>query len=127
MEKGVIRMESGNLAMRHLEGNFHLDIDGIFTSDTARQVSLLLATQYTGSGNIFIHTEKLVEVEADVAQVFCKCLADVGIPLERVYGLGQKDLKLSNDTQNKVVSAKKTQGHHSCGRCKNCKCGQKSH
>ncbi len=120
-------MESGNLAMRHLEGNFHLDIDGRFTSDTARQVSLLLATQYTGSGNIFIHTDRLVEVEADVAEIFGECLADAGIPVERVYGLGKGGLKLNNDIKKNIVSAEKRQGHHGCGRCKNCKCGEKSH
>ncbi len=119
-------MESRNLAMRHQEGNVHLDIDGRFTSDTARQVGRLLATQYTGSGYIFIHTECLIEVEADVALVFGKCLADAGIPVERVYALGLAGLEWNNDTKQNIVAAEKKQGHHGCGKCKNCKCDRKS-
>jgi hypothetical protein len=71
MEKGVISMESVNLAMRHVEGNFYLDIDGKFTSDTARQSEPFAGDSiYRLREHFYPYRPKLVEVEADVAQIF---------------------------------------------------------
>ncbi len=113
------------LSLRHANGNVHIDIDGRFTSDKARQLGLFLATQYRGSGNIFIHTDRLDEVEPEAPAVFVNWLNVSGVPVDRVYAMGRRGLEMSTDSLRAIVPKKRHHGHHGCGKCKNCTCGKK--
>jgi len=111
------------LSLRHADGNVHIDIDGRFSSDRARQLSLLLATHYPGSGNIFIHTDRLDEIEPEAPNVFVNWLNVSGVPVDRVYAMGRRGMEMSTDSLRAIVPKKKGHGPHGCGKCKNCTCG----
>ena len=103
-------------------GNLHIKIDGIFTTDTAARLTITMAKTYPGKGNIFIHTEKIEKVMPEAKYTFTNLLNMSGLPATKVYLTGKNGLKFCHDMGKVIVQEEKKHEHGSCGKCKNCNC-----
>ena len=101
-------------------GNLHINLAGRFTAETAHSLTRTMAQSYSGSGNIFIHTEKITDVAPDSRRVFGDLMGVAVLPRENVYMIGKKGLEICHDAGKVIVHDKKK--HKCCGRCKNCRC-----
>ena len=110
--------------MDQRNGDLHIKIEGMFSTDTAAQLTMVMAKSYSGEGNIFIHTAKITDVEPDSKHAFNNLLGLTGLPKENVYLTGEKGLDIIHDTGKVIVYKKRTRGHGGCGKCKNCSCGK---
>ncbi len=99
------------------KGNTHIRLDGNFTPQGAARVVMLMAKNYEGKGNIFLHTEKITAIDANSRYAFEELLETSGLLSKHVYLIGEKGLKLCRDNA-KVIIRKKKKSH--CGKCKNC-------
>jgi len=106
-------------------GNLHIKVEGMFSPDTAAQLTMVMAKSYLGKGNIFIHTARITGVEPNSKHTFNNLLGLTGLPKENVYLTGEKGLDISHDTGKVIVYKKKKTGHGGCGKCKNCSCHTK--
>ncbi len=112
-------------AMNHIEanqrnGNLHINLAGQFTTDTAYRLTTTMAQSYQGSGNIFIHTDNITDVDPDSRQVFENLMGMAVLPRENIYMIGSKGLEICPDAGKVIIHDKKK--HKCCGRCKNCRC-----
>ncbi len=112
-------------AMKSIEadqrnGNLYISLAGVFTAETAYSLTETMAQRYQGSGNIFIHTDKITDVMPDSQQIFGDLMGLTVLPKENVYMVGKKGLEICHDAGKVIVHDKKK--HKCCGRCKNCSC-----
>ncbi len=118
-------MEMAAIDTDQRNGNLHIKIGGLFTPDTAAQLTLVMTRSYVGRGNIFIHTAALTSVDPDSQFAFNNLLGMSGLPRENVYLTGEKGLEISHDRGKVIVYKKRKRGHGGCGKCKNCSCDKK--
>lgn len=104
-------------------GNLHLSPKGEFNTDTALKLTSLMKSKYRGKGDIFVNTSHITDVEPLSKQMFSIMLGFHNLPKDRVFLKGSKGQDICHD-ENNVIEAK-TKKHGGCGRCRNCKCGNK--
>jgi len=112
-------------AMNHIEtnqrnGNLHINLAGQFTMETALKLTTTMAQSYQGSGNIFIHTDSITDVDPDSRQTLTDLMGTAPLPRQNIYWIGAKGLDLGPDASMVIIHDKKK--HEGCGRCKNCRC-----
>jgi len=112
-------------AMNHIEtnqhnGNLHTNLTGQFTTNTELRLTTAMAQNYQGSGNIFIHTDSITDVNPDSRQTLTDLMGTAPLPRNNIYWIGIKGLDLGPDASKVIVHDKKK--HEGCGRCKNCRC-----
>ena len=106
-------------------GNLHINVEGLFSPETATLLTTVMTRSYEGRGNIFIHTEGITEI-AFGSRFALNSLVDIcDLPSENIYYIGEKGLDLGHDKGRVIVHKKKNHGNGGCGRCKNCTCGEK--
>lgn len=88
-------------------GNLHVTLEGLFTTNTAAQLTIILAKSYTGRGVIFIHTAELTNVEPDSIFALNNLLGLSRLPKNNIYITGAKGLNISHDTEKVIVYKKK--------------------
>jgi len=118
-------MEMTEINAEQRNGNLHINLEGLFTTDTAAQLTMVMAKSYSGEGNIFIHTAQVTDVKPDSKLAFNYLLKVVDLPKENVYLTGEKGLDIGHDSGKVIVYKKKKHGHGGCGKCKNCTCHSK--
>lgn len=104
-------------------GNLHINLDGLFTEETALQLTSTIAHSYSGKGNIFIHTAKVTAIAPESRSTFADQISILGLPQEKMYLTGVKGLDLSPDKMRVIVYEKRKKG--CCGKCRNCTCHEK--
>ena len=104
----------------HRNGNLHVNLSGHFSSETAAEVSNVIAQIYTGTGNIFIHTAQITTIAPDSRSALNNHVSCLGIPEKNLYLTGVKGLEISPERCKVIVYEKKKKG--CCGRCKECSC-----
>lgn len=114
--------------MTHIEanqrnGNLHINLSGKFTPETAHRLTTTMAEGYQGSGNIFIHTDSITEVDPTSRQILAEVMGMATLPLNNIYWIGTKGMDLGPDASKVIVHDKKK--HEGCGRCKNCRCHER--
>jgi hypothetical protein len=117
-------MELAAINTDQRNGNLHINLEGLFTPDTAAQLTMVMTKSYIGEGNIFIHTDQITDVKPQSKLAFNNLLGLSGLPKENVYLTGEKGLEISHDSGKVIVhkKQKKKHGHGGCGKCKNCTC-----
>lgn len=118
-------MTFANIDTDQRNGNLHIKVEGLFTSNVAAQLSVVMEKLYVGRGNIFIHTKAITEVTANAQAAFSSFLKDTGLPKENVYLTGEKGRHISPDSGKVIVYKRKKHGHGGCGKCRNCTCNKK--
>lgn len=118
-------MEMAPINTDQRNGNLHINLEGMFTPDTAAQLTMVMERTYIGEGNIFIHTAGLTDIEPNSKLAFNNLLGISDLPKENVYLTGEKGLDISHDSGKVIVHKKKKHGHGGCGKCKNCTCHKK--
>ena len=118
-------MVFANIDTNQRNGNLHIKLEGLFTTNTAAQLAVVMEKSYVGKGNIFIHTKQVTEVTANAQEAFSSFLRLSRLPKENVYLTGEKGHHISPDSGKVIVYKKKKHGHGGCGKCKNCTCGKK--
>lgn len=114
-------MEAANhIEANQRNGNLHIDLAGRFTTETALRLTATMARSYRGSGNIFIHTERITEVAPDSRLAFGDLMGQSSLPPENVYMIGRKGLEICPDAGKVIIHDKKKL--RCSGRCKNCRC-----
>lgn len=119
-------MEMAAINTDQRNGNLHINIEGLFTPETAAQLTIIMSRSYIGKGNIFIHTAKVVDVKPDSKFAFNHLLGLTELPKENVYLTGEKGFDIGDDEGKVIIHKKKKHGHGGCGRCKNCTCNKKA-
>ena len=115
-------MKNTSINTEQRNGNLHINLEGLFTTDTAAQLTMVMEKSYVGEGNIFIHTASITDVKPDSKIAFNNLLELVTLPKENVYLTGEKGLAISHDSGKVIVHKKKKHGHGGCGKCQNCTC-----
>ena len=125
MKEAKMNTSRDNFNTRVSKGNLHVRLSGEFCKGTAMAVTRHISKEYTGRGNIFIHTHEVTEVAPQSQSIFENMLGVLDLPKENIYLMGEKGKAICHD-QGRVLVRKKQHGQGSCGRCKNCKCGSRA-
>lgn len=75
-------------------GNLHLHLVGQFIMEAARRLTMTMARNYRGGGNIFIHTESITKVTPDLRQAFGDLVGMAVLPSENICMIGSRCKKL---------------------------------
>lgn len=62
------------------KANLHINLKGVFTSETAKMLSIVMEKSYQGKGNIFVHTKEVTVAEPDSKYIFYTLLRDTSLP-----------------------------------------------
>lgn len=121
MDMAVINTDQRN-------GNLHIKLKGMFSPETAAQLTMVMAKSYIGTGNVFIHTAQITDVKPNSRSTFNNLLRFIDVPKEKVYLTGEKGFDIGHDSAKVIVNKKrkKKHGHGGCGKCKNCSCNKKA-
>ena len=112
-----------SLVVDQRNGNLHINIEGVFTDDTAAALTSTMVDSYRGKGNIFIHTAKVTKVMPESRKTFSTLLGVSGLPRDNVYLIGEKGKDIGHEKAKVIIRDKRKRGHGGCGgRCKNCTC-----
>ncbi len=107
------------------KGNLHVRVAGFFTLECAAELITKISGAYRGSGNIFIHTDKITDIAPQAKMMFASLLKAVDLPKENIYLTGEKGFDICPEYCKVIAGAKKT-SHVCCGNCKNCSCKSKN-
>jgi hypothetical protein len=102
-------------------GNLHISLSGVFSLDTARQLTTLISRNYPGRGYVFIHTGRLTRVEPLCKVLFSNLLLVPDLPREKIYLTGDKARELCYD-EARLVSGEPDQAAGCNGGCTDCVC-----
>ena len=104
-------------------GNLHINVEGLFSPDTAAMLTTVMTRSYEGRGNIFINTERITEI-AGGSKFALNSLVDIcDLPAENIYYIGEKGFDLGHDKGKVIVRRKVKNSHGGCGgRCMNNEC-----
>ncbi len=81
-------------------GNLFVQLTGSLCQDKVETLTTTLTDNYSGTGNIFINTEKLTEILPSSAGTLASLLKQSSLPDERIYLIGEMGFRLSkNKTQ----------------------------
>lgn len=108
--------ETTNLTAEKRNGNLHIIIVGKYTTHTAHDLMNHLTTLYTGSGNIFINTTKITEIQQHSTCIDKKMLKKAHIDQNVIYLVGQQGITL-NIPCNKIIVPPPRKAR--CGGCMN--------
>jgi hypothetical protein len=78
-------------------GNLHISLSGVFSLDTARQLTTLISRNYPGRGYVFIHTSRLTRIDPLCKVLFSNLLLVPDLPREKIYLTGDKARELCYD------------------------------
>ena len=107
------------------KGNLHVKAAGSFTQESAAELITLISSTYNGSGNIFIHTAKITDIDPQSKPMLAALLSVVNLPKGNIYFTGEKGFAICPDHCKVIINGKK--GGHACrGNCKNCSCKSKT-
>lgn len=121
MTKITLKQRSGGMqktttiSADRRNGNLHVKIVGEYTETVLHDLMTCLATQNTGSGNIFIHTTQITQIRECRSSITQQLMTEAQLCRDNIYLIGKNGLEL-NIPCNKIIipPPKKT-------RCSGCK------
>ena len=96
-------------------GNLFVQLTGSLCRDKVETLTTTLTDNYSGTGNIFINTEKITEILPSSAGTLDSLLKQSSLPDERIYLIGEMGFKLSNKKIRVITRPPKK------SRCAGCK------
>lgn len=102
----------------HRLGNLHISLEGEFSDATAKQLTRHISETWNGTGNIFIHTQKVTGIQPASPEIFQAMVGLYDLTREKIYFIGELGKQLCCDGGRVIIPGKK---RRSCSaKCKNC-------
>lgn len=106
--------------------NIHVDLQGRFDVNVAKQLLEFLRSSYTGTGNVFVNSAKIDAVSDGGVEYFKEYFSSCCVPVTKLFIKGEHGFSMGPNGAKVLIhhGVKKTK---KCGgNCANCKCGDKA-
>lgn len=88
-------------------GNLHIHLEGEFDIATVKKVARCISNTWNGSGNVFIHTQKVTEIQPDSRQIFETMVGLYDLSKENIFFVGEPGRKLCREHDRVFISSSK--------------------
>ncbi len=114
------------LEVSQRKGNLHIRIKGVYAENTPYQLIDCLQQNYRGTGNIFIHTDRITEVvdARGLEDNSLDILARTSLNKNLIYLIGSKAMALHFPC-NKIIIPPSQKAR--CTGCRKCTCTNKDY